>query len=350
MLLVTWRDLRWRFRRIVLGLAAATLVLAMAALLGALHAAFLDETTRTVALFGADGWVVPEGGSGPFTSNSPIRADLAKKVAAASGASAATPVAIFRHTVTGVGEGFTDVNVIAYRPGGLVVPEIVAGRAPSAAGEAAADESLAAPLGSTLAMAGRTLRVVGLVSGVTYNGGTPTVLVTLAEGQRIAYAGESLASAIVVGGATAAPPKGLVVWTPEQVRDDLRRPLSIATGALALVAALLWVVAAGIVGMLAYLSGLDRHRELVVYKAFGVSTGRLLVSLVLEGVVVAVVAAVLAYGAALALAPAFAVQVSLGSSDALRLVAVALAVGLVASVVSVLRPVRVDPVEAFAAG
>lgn len=349
MLLVTLRDLQWRARRIALGFAATALVLAMATLLVALHDAFLDETDRTVAAFGADAWVVPDDGSGPFTSNTPMPADLTSRVAAEPGVRAATPVAVFRHTVTGAGPAFTDVNVIAYRPGEVVAPSVVAGREPGA-GEAAVDESLGVGLGSRLVLAGHELEVVGLVDGLTYNGGTPTVLLTLETGQQVAYAGEPLASAIVTRGTPEAVPAGLTVMTPTQVRDDLRRPLSVATGALALIAALLWVVAAGIVGMLAYLSGLDRTRELAVYKAFGVGSRVLLAGLVLEGAVVAFASGVLAVGVAVVLAPAFSVPVSIDAGHGVRLVLVAVVVGALASMVSVLRVVRVDPVHAFATG
>ena len=212
------------------------------------------------------------------------------------------------------------------------------------------DERLAVPIGARLHLAGHALRVVGLVRGLTYNGGTPTVLVTLADGQDIAFDDGGLASAIVVRGVPESLPKGLAAMTPTQVRDDLRRPLSVATNALALVAGLLWVVAAGIVGMLAYLSGLDRRRDLAVFKAVGVSTRKLLAGLVLQGMVVTTAAALLAIGLAWALAPAFPVAISLGLSDALRLLGVALLVGVTASAASVRGAVRVDPVEAFASG
>ena len=93
MLLVMLRDMQWRARRIVLGLSATVLVLAMAALLGALHDAFLDETDRTVAMFGADRWVVPRNTAGPFTSNTPLRTSRLAAVAAEPGVERATPVA-----------------------------------------------------------------------------------------------------------------------------------------------------------------------------------------------------------------------------------------------------------------
>ena len=51
----------------------------------------------------------------------------------------------------------TDVNVIAYRPGGVVAPDPVRGRAPADLGEAAVDQTLGAPLGSSLTLGGEPL-------------------------------------------------------------------------------------------------------------------------------------------------------------------------------------------------
>ena len=134
MTLITLRDMQWRARRIVIGLAATALVLAIAALLGALHDGFLDETDRTIDFFGADTWVVPTGVSGPFTSNSPMRCRPRTPVQSQAGVEEVTPVAIFRHVVEGAGAAYTDVNVIAYAPGGVVEPRIVEGRAPPDSG------------------------------------------------------------------------------------------------------------------------------------------------------------------------------------------------------------------------
>ena len=90
-------------RRVLLGLAATALVLAMTSLLGALHDGFLRETDRTIDFFGADRWVVASQVAGPFTSNTPVRTSLAGQVERDPGVSDVTPVAIFRHVVRGVG-------------------------------------------------------------------------------------------------------------------------------------------------------------------------------------------------------------------------------------------------------
>jgi putative ABC transport system permease protein len=347
-LTVTLRDLQWRARRVVLGLVAAGLVLAMTVLMGAVHDSFLTETDRAVRFFGADSWVVPTGISGPFTTNSPTGAATVTAVRAASGVIAASPVAIFRHVVRGAGPGYSDVNVIAYPPGGVVVPRPVEGRGPTGPGEVSVDRSLHVAIGATLRLAGRPLQVVGEVNGLTYNGGTPTILLTLSEAQDVAFGGQPLASAIVVRGAPRGLTGGLRIMTPTEVRDDLRRPLSVATSTLGLLAVLLWVVAAGIVGFVCYLSGLDRSRDLAVFKAVGVTTARLVASVLVEGVLMSLAAAAVAFALSSAFLPVFPLDTALTGAACLRLLAVALVIGLAASAASVRQAVRVDPATAFA--
>jgi putative ABC transport system permease protein len=316
--------------------------------LGALHDEFLDETDRAVAFFDADSWILPEDVSGPFTANSPLQERVADSVRSEAGVDQVTPVAIFRHVVERAGGDFTDVNVIAYEPDGVVAPDIEDGRPPSRAGEAAVDVRLGVDVGDSIVIAGRRLYVVGTVRDLTYNGGTPTALITLDDGQSIAFDGRDLASALVVRGVPEAMPDGLTMMTPTAVRDDLRRPLSVATTAIGLVAGLLWLVAAGIVGMLSFLSGLDRHRDFAVYKAYGVTTARILVSLLTESAVVSLIAGVVGLGLAFGLAPLFPVTISLSLGDCLQLVGLALLVGVAASALSVRGVVRVDPAVAFA--
>jgi len=336
---LTVRDLRWRARRVVLGVLATASVLAMTLLLGAVHDAFLAETTRTVAFFGGSTWVVPVGAAGPFTTNSPVPADPAP--------AGGTPVAIFRHVVQRDGVP-TDVNVIAYRPGGVVAPDPVRGVAPRGPGEVAVDETLGAGLGERLTLAGRELEVVGVLRGLTYNGGTPAVVVTLDEGQQVAFDGRDLASAFVVEGAPGAVPAGFTTMTSTQVSDDMRRPLAVATRTLALLSALLWLVAAGIVGFVCYVSGLDRRRDVAVLKSVGVPTWRLVAGVALEGVLLAVVAAGIAVVAAVILVPLFPLPVGVTVAQCAAALGVAVVIGVVAGATSVRQVVTVDPALAFA--
>ena len=59
---------------------------------------------------------------------------------------------------------------------------------------------------------------------------------------------------------------------------------------------MLWLIAAGIIGLIVYLSAIERTRDFAVFKATGAPTRVIVGGLMLQAVIVALVAAVLAIG------------------------------------------------------
>ena len=66
---------------------------------------------------------------------------------------------------------------------------------------------------------------------------------------------------------------------------------------ITIVAVLLWVVAALIVGSVIYLSALERLRDFAVFKAIGVPTRNIAAGLAMQAVIVALLAALVGAGA-----------------------------------------------------
>jgi putative ABC transport system permease protein len=347
MLTITVRDMQWRARRFALGAIATALVFAATLLLAGLHAAFINEATDTVASFNADRWIVPAGVSGPFTQNVPLSAAQQAAAQRAAGVSHATPVVLSAVVVTLHGNE-QNVDLIGYRPGGVFTPRISAGRAPHAAGEVAVDPLLKVAIGSLVTIEGRRLRVVGEVSGLTYNVGTPALVMTLGAARGLVFGGEPQASAVITRGVPRNLPAGLRAMTNQAVATDLRRPLSTATSAIEVLAILLFVVAIGVIGLMVYLSSLDRLPEFAVYKAVGVASSVLLSSLIVQTLVFALLAAVLAVLASLVMAPHFPIPVSIGVGLYAALFGAAIIVGLAASAVGIRQVTSVDPAAAFA--
>lgn len=337
----------WRARRFALGALATALVFAATLLLAGLHAAFVNEATQTVASFKADRWIVPTGVSGPFTQNVPLSAAQQAEVSRLPGVVRATPIVISGVVMVADGQQ-RNVNLFGYSPGHGFAPRITAGRAPQAGNEVVVDQLLRLPIGSRVSIEGRAWRVVGWVSGLTYNVGTPTLLMTLAAARGIVYGGEPQASAVITRGVPRDVPAGLRAMTNRAVLADLHRPLSTATSAIEVLAVLLFVVAIGVIGLMVYLSSLDRLPEFAVYKAVGVSNSSLLGSLVLQTMVFALLAAALAMALSLVMAPQFPIPVSIGADLYAALFGAALIVGLAASAVGVRQVTRVDPAVAFA--
>jgi putative ABC transport system permease protein len=347
LLTITLRDIQWRARRFALGALATALVFTATLLLAGLHAAFVDEATQTVASFKADRWIVPRGVSGPFTQNVPLSAPQQAEVSRLPGMVRATSIILSAVVIVAQGREHS-VDVIGYSPGGGFAPRITAGRAPHASKEVAVDQLLHLPIGVLVSIEGRELRVVGQVSGLTYNVGTPALVMTLDAARRIVFGGEPQASTVITRGVPSTVPVGLRAMTNAAVIADLRRPLSTATSAIEVLAVLLFVVAIGVIGLMVYLSTLDRLPEFAVYKAVGVSSASLLCSLVLQTMAFALLAAALAVAASALIAPRFPIPVSIGAGLYAALFGAALVVGLAASAVGVRQVTRVDPAVAFA--
>ena len=76
---------------------------------------------------------------------------------------------------------------------------------------------------------------------------------------------------------------------------DMMRPLKVAVNAISIMAGLLWLVAALIVGSMIYVSALERTRDFAVFKAVGVPTRSILSGLAMQAVIVALLAALSAH-------------------------------------------------------
>jgi putative ABC transport system permease protein len=346
MLRITLRDLQYRARRFGLGIAATALVFATTLLLAGVYESFRTEAERAVDVFHADRWVVPAGVAGPFTAQAPLDEAARARVARAPGVRSAESVIVFRSVIRDLG-GEKLLNMIAAGPGGLVRPQVTAGRVPARSGEALADDRVEVGVGDTIQLGAGRLRIVGLTHDLTYLAGTPAVLLTLQDGQRAAYGGARLASAVITRGVPRSDLPGLRVMSPGEVVDDLRRPTRSATITVGFEALLMVFIAAGIVGLMTYLSGLDRIVDFAVFKATGVSTRRLLAGMVLEALIFALLAAAVASVLAHLMQGGFPIGVRLTAELHAILFGLALVVGAVVSTVSVRPAVRVDPALAF---
>ena len=344
MWILTVRDLQWRRRRFAIAVATTGLVLALALLLAGVSASFENEIHRTVDSFGADRWIVPAQSFGPFTGPSAFAATRAEAIRTLPGVRAASPVAILRATTTTPRR--QNLEVIGAVPGG-VGPARRAASELSTPGAAIVDRSLGLDVGDQLLLNGRPFRVAQVTKGHTYFAGVPTVVISLASAQRLAFDGRPLATAVVTDGVPQTLPPSLTALHPGDVATDLGRPVAHAKDTIAMIRWLLWAVAGAIIGAIVYLSTLERTSEFAVLKAIGVETRTLASGLIAQSVLLAVVAAAVAVVLEAAMAPASAMSVEIGASTYLLLPLLAAAVGAVASASGLRRALRTDPALAF---
>jgi len=349
MWLVSLRDLQWRRRRFLIAVAATALVFAVSLLMAGAAAGLSSETRRIVDVVGADRWLVARGTSGPFTTVTAIPDDAVAQIAALPGVRKADPLVIFHSTLRRT-SGLKDVNVIGYRSGGLGAPPITSGRVAASPGEVVTDTRLGLRIGQRIDIGGHVSTVVGTADGVTYYFGGPTLFMPIADAQNLSFRGLPLAMTVVTKGVPQGVPSTLQSMTPAQVRTDLDRPTKNGKATIQFLNTLLWLVAAGIIASIVYLSVLERQRDFAVFKATGASSGALYAGLALQAVLLSVTAALVATGIAHLLTPGFPFAVELRATAVIRLLVVAFVVGLVSSLVGLRRAVGVDPALAFGGG
>jgi putative ABC transport system permease protein len=346
MLTMTGRDLQYRKRQFAIATIGGALVFAMTLVLSGLSNGFRAEARNTVAAVGGDAFVVPRGVTGPFSTVTGIPAERVDEVANRPGVRQADPLVISRQAIRR-GHSILNVLVVGYRPGGLGTPPVRRGRVPSSSGEALVDSRAGVGVGGHIDWAGHVLRVVGVSHGLTINAGLPDVYVPLSDAQAVLFGGRSLATSIATKGIPAELPPDLVSISPAVAQSDLVRPLRNGMTAIDNCRIFLWVIAAVIIGVVVYLSALERVGDFAVLKALGTSSRRLFESLALEAVIIAILAAIVGAICARALVPLFPIPIVIATREFFALPVIAAVVGILASLGGLRRAVGTEPALAF---
>lgn len=346
MLFAALRDMQWRRRRFVIAIVSTGLVFAMTLVLTGLANGFRVEAERTVDSMGVDAFVVKAGASGPFLGSIPFAEVDFNRVAGAPGVMAAAPLAT---SATTIREGRSTRNVTAFGAPerGPGMPRVAQGRAPSTPDEVAVSSTLDLHLGDNLQVGARVLRIVGIVPHSTALAKTPNIFLTTEGVQQLVYNGQPMITSIGIDGIAQQLPDGYQSVDRTVAVSDLLRPLNVAVNAITIVAILLWIVAALIVGSVVYVSALERLRDFAVFKAIGVPTRSIMAGLMVQAIVVSLLSAVVGVVLSHMLAPLFPMDVVVPIGAYIVLPVIAIVIGLLASVAGLRRAVAVDPALAF---
>ena len=344
---VTLADLRMRARQFAVAVVGATLVFAMALMMAGLAGSFRAEVRRTVDAVGADYFVVPAGAGGPFTSPTEVDGRVVQVAQHTAGVRAADPLVIVPAVTIASGSSKVLVHLIGSRPGGMGAPPVHTGRAAVAPGDAVVDALTHLSIGQQFTVAGHVFHVVGRVRGYSYLAGTPTVYVTAAGAQAIAFAGRPDVTALAIRGRPSRVPTRAALVTPAQAQSDLLRTLANGLHSLDVVTWFLWTVAVVIIGAVVYLSALERRRDFAVLKAIGSSTWWAYGGLALQAGVVAVLSGVLAIAIEPLVGSAIPMELAVPTRDVWLLLPIAVVIGLLASLSGLRQVMRADPALAF---
>jgi putative ABC transport system permease protein len=328
----------------VVAVVAVGLVFGITLLLDGFNHAINSEVDRTIAAFRADSWLVPGGSSGPFTADHLAAEDSAAALAHSDPSLRLAGVLALTTEMDKGRGGLVSVNVV-----GVSQPvRLSAGRWPQTSGELVANDDLSVGIGKTVTISQQRFSVVGKTAHLRYFVGTNVVFIRLRDAQQLFVFGQHVVSGFAVHGAiTGAPPKGLVVMTNAQVITSLRRPVKVAASTIAYLDILLWIVAAGIIGTILYMTSLERLRDFAALKAIGARSNQVVVGIAAQALTLAAASAIVAWFASKLLAPVFPIPVEIPFRSYPLTLAVAIVVGLLGSIAGVRRAVAIDPALAF---
>lgn len=343
MILLTIRDLAHRRVRFIVVSLLGAVVFALLFVMTGLVEQFNQEPYLATRAIGASAWVLPDGVSGPFTATPSLPADAVS----VTDADRVAPVVVARSSLVHGPHG-EEIVLIGHDPDELGAPAVSEGHGLAAPGEAVVDDSIDLAIGDSIEVGGRSFTVVGRSTDTTILAGLPFVFVSTVEAQQLVFRSPDVISAVLVDGEVRSLPDGTTAISADDVAADTLNPLDGAIASIDLVRALLWVVAAIIVGAVVYLSALERQRDFAVLKAVGVSNRQLLGSLAIQAVLVAVVAVLLAAIIQTFLAPVFPLIVRVPGRAFWQLPLFAVLMALVAGSIGMRRVARSDPALAFA--
>ena len=221
---------------------------------------------------------------------------------------AAAPLVYAGGTVT-LGDATRNADLFGAPERGPGMPTLSEGRPPANPNEVAVSSTPERNVGEDIQIASRRLRIVGIVENSTALANLPNIFLTTRVRSNWCYGGQPLVASIGIRGTLEQVPAGYKAIDRDGAIADLLRPLKVAVNSITIVAILLWVVAALIVGSVIYLSALERLRDFAVYKAIGVPTGSIAAGLGLQAIVVALSAVVVGVVLSALLGPIFPMQV-----------------------------------------
>jgi putative ABC transport system permease protein len=343
-LLTAWRDLLFRRRRVAIAVIGTALVLSLSLVMTGISASFRNEVRSGLRSFGADAWLRPAGASGVLISSTPFKVSSAP-TAADLGVTSADPI-LFRSTSLGRGKN-DQIAYFGVIRGGLGDPTPTQGQRLTQKGDVVLDAELGRKVGDDITIAGSQFRVVGLVDGQSLLAGIPLAYMSLADAQQATYGGLDLANTLAIKGVPKTLPKGWAIDSQSAAETEMLQPLQKAIQTIDLMRALLWLVAALIVGSVMYLQSLERSRDFAVLKATGSSAWSIGGSLALQAVVLSLIASVFGIIISVLIAPGFPMNVDIPFKAFIALPFVAVTIGLLASITGLRRSLKIEPAFAF---
>ncbi len=381
------KDMSYRRTRVALTALGIAVLSMLILLFGGIMHGLRWQAQRYVSWTGADLWISRERSGGVFVGFSLVNPELVQTSAQFIGGPlidrevgvAPLVFAPARPIIRRSGVS-TEVKavVVGYRMGKLGGPrrsDLVRGRlfVPSAdvyspeqqvEMECVVDDSMGLEVGETVEVGGHELKVVGIIEDMEFVFDTPMIFMDVRTAQKAVLEDVIYVNTFLVKAAEGQEPSDVADMYNDPQRGIRRFAVDTHTSAetignirknfvdepmrgVQFLRVMLWLATALVVGMITYVTTMEKTQEIGVMKAIGATHGYVLRLILWQVLLTSVVGVALGLGLAVVAVPAFPINVMLNPVEAAVVCALSVVVCVIGGIFAARRALRVDPMVAF---
>ncbi len=366
------KDMRYRQARVVLTALGITVLISLILLLGGIMNGMRIQARQYVESTGADIWISAEGSGGAFIGFSLVVEEYMAFLNSGQGLArdSAAPL-IFAQARPTVRGKSTKAIVVGYKLGKLGGPkQVIEGRmfAPSkfedyrpedqAPFEVVVDEKMGLEIGEQISIGNEKVRVVGKAKSLMFVLDTPLLFMDVRIAQKVllgnyphvnmmvAKVGEHQELAQVTASFDAL--ETIEARTLKQTLGNIieyyvDEPMK----AVQFLRVMLWLAAGILVGMITYVTMLEKTQEIGVLKAIGASNGYVMSLLLKQVVLISAVGVVLGLILSYVFAAAAPIFVAINFVESMLVACISFVVCCGSGYLAARKAIAVDPMIAF---
>ena len=366
------KDMRYRRARVILTALGITVLISLILLLGGIMNGMRIQARQYIESTGADVWISAEGSGGAFIGFSMVVEEYMAFLNSAHGLTpdSASPLVFAQARPTVRGKS-TKAIVVGYKLGKLGGPKhAIEGRMFTASNfedyrpedpvpyEVVIDEKMGLEIGEQITLGNEKVRVVGKAESRMFVLDTPLLFMDVRIAQKILFGNTPHVNMMIAKSGVSQQPvqvatgldslETIEARTLKQTLDDIiayyvDEPMK----AVQFLRVMLWLAAGILIGMITYVTMLEKTQEIGVLKAVGASNyyvmGLLLKQVVLISAVGVVLGLILSYVFAVA-APIF---VAINFVESIIVACISFIVCCGSGYLAARKAIEVDPMIAF---
>ncbi len=366
------KDMRYRQARVVLTAIGITVLISLILLLGGIMNGMRIQAQQYVKSTGADIWISAEGSGGAFIGFSLlIEENMAPLNSGKDFEKDTVSPLIFAQAQPKIRGKNTKAIVVGYKAGKLGGPKnVVGGRMFQSSEfddyrpedpiphEVVVDEKMGLEIGEQITIGTETVKVVGKTSSLMFVLDTPLLFMDIRVAQQVLLGNYPRVNMMIAKTKAHQKPEEVAAnldaryaiearTVTQTLKDIIGYYVDEPMKAVQFLRVMLWLAAGLLVGMITYVTMLEKTQEIGVLKAIGASNGYVMALLLKQVAIISVVGVVMGFCLSYIFAAAAPIFVSIHLVESIIVAIISFIVCCGSGYLAARKAIMVDPMIAF---